>query len=202
MHQSILDIAGLLAQRPIVSVGPQIIWNERLDRQILAIPLDRLYGNDRDKKVYGLALQAAFLIYNDSLSKGHDVLQDPIIYDRNETGDYWHALMHRKEGDYNNAKHWFPSTHPIHTELQAKVRDYLQTQTIQNEELRDSLATLSGQTAWNPSLFVGIVEKYVKQGLSEEAATLLNNIQRIELELLLDFTCKKALDKGFSELVS
>jgi len=184
----------------MLSIGPSIIWNERLDRQITAIPLDRIFSDE--KKVYGIALQAAFLIYNDSLSKGHDVLQDPIIYDRNETGDYWHALMHRKEGDYNNAKHWFPSTHPIHEELNSRVKEYLQTQSVQNEELKDSLATLSEQSAWNPSFFVNIVEKYVKKGLDEETSTILNNIQRIELELLLDYTCEKALGRSFSKLVS
>lgn len=202
MHHSISEIVELLQQRPMPSVRPDIIWNERLDRKIAAMPLKKIFSEDDERKVYGLALQAAFFLWNDSLSKAHDVLQDPLIYDRNETGDYWHAFMHRKEGDYHNSKMWFPAAHPIHLELQTKVREYLQTQAWEDSEWKASLQKLSEQPAWNPSLLVDIVEKHVKKGLDHEISTILTNIQWLELELLLDFTCKKALGCGISEMVS
>ncbi|MEC2075676.1 hypothetical protein [Metabacillus fastidiosus] len=200
MHKSVLDIIELLQERPVSSVRPDIIWSERLDTKIAAMPLKKLFPEDNEEKVYGLALQAAFFILNDSLSKAHDVLQDPLVYDKNETGDYWHALMHRKEGDYNNSKNWFPPVHPIHEQLNSKMREYLEIQSVQDGGLQASLQKLSEQSTWDPSLFVDVVEEEVKKGFSDEARTILNNIQWIELELLLDFTCKHAFGKGIAEL--
>lgn len=199
MHSSIKDVVELLKERPILSVGPDIIWNERLDRQITAIPLTE--END-EKRAYEIALKGAFLIYNDSLSKGHDELQDRLVYARHDTSSYWHGIMHRKEGDYNNAKHWCPSDHPIHEELLQKARAYVQGQTIQNAELKSSLNELVGQSKWDPRLFVDIVKEHVTSGLDEEAATLLNNIQKIEIDLLLDYTCEKAVGKPFADIAS
>ncbi|RKD22911.1 hypothetical protein BEP19_11790 [Ammoniphilus oxalaticus] len=199
MHSSIQEIVGLLKERPTLSVGPQVIWNERLDRQITSIPLT---NGDDEKRAYEIALKGAFLIYNDSLSKGHDELQDRLVYARNDTASYWHGIMHRKEGDYNNAKHWCPSNHPIHVQLLEKARAYVKAQTIENGELKATLQKLVEQSAWNARLFVDIVKDNVLNGLTDEAATLLANIQQIELELLLDYTCEKAVGKTFTEIAS
>lgn len=199
MHPSIQEVVGLLKQRPILSVGPHIIWNERLDRQIKAIPLTE---GDDEKRAYEIALKGAFLIYNDSLSKGHDELQDRLVYARHDTSSYWHGIMHRKEGDYNNAKHWLPLDHPIHAELLEKTRAFVREQQISDLELKASLNKLAEQPTWNPGLFVDLVKEHVTKGLSEEAATLLNNIQKFEIDLLLDFTCEKAVGKTFAEIAS
>lgn len=47
-------------------------------------------------------LQTAAWIYVDELEKAHEICQDQ----PDETGSMWHAIIHRREGDYSNAKYW------------------------------------------------------------------------------------------------
>jgi len=49
------------------------------------------------------ALQAAIWLYVDDLEESHAIAQtidSPI-------GAYWHGIVHRREGDFWNAKYWF-----------------------------------------------------------------------------------------------
>ncbi len=50
-----------------------------------------------------LGVQAGLWLYVDELDKSHacsQALPGP-------TGSYWHAIMHRREGDFPNAKYWY-----------------------------------------------------------------------------------------------
>ena len=48
------------------------------------------------------ALIAGLWIYVDELDKSHAVSQGL----NDTTGSYWHAIMHRREGDFGNSKYW------------------------------------------------------------------------------------------------
>ncbi len=55
-------------------------------------------------------LAAGLWLYADELERSHRIsqgLNDPL-------GAYWHAIMHRREGDFGNAKYWYRAagTHP------------------------------------------------------------------------------------------
>ena len=54
-----------------------------------------LKGND--------ALQAGLWLYVDELDRSHAISQGM----HNATGSYWHAIMHRREGDFSNSKYWY-----------------------------------------------------------------------------------------------
>lgn len=48
-------------------------------------------------------IQAAIWLYVDDLDRSHTISQGipgPV-------GAYWHGIMHRREGDFWNAKYWF-----------------------------------------------------------------------------------------------
>jgi hypothetical protein len=55
-------------------------------------------------------LVAGLWLYVDELDKSHDACQDLDT----PTGAYWHAIVHRREGDFANAKYWFrrAANHP------------------------------------------------------------------------------------------
>lgn len=48
------------------------------------------------------ALQAGLWLYVDELDLSHTVSQDL----KDSTGSYWHAIMHRREGDFSNSHYW------------------------------------------------------------------------------------------------
>lgn len=48
-------------------------------------------------------IKAGLWLYVDELDRSHEYSQS--IY--TPTGSFWHAIMHRREGDFPNAKYWY-----------------------------------------------------------------------------------------------
>lgn len=49
------------------------------------------------------AVVAGLWLYIDELDRSHSVSQDI----ETPTGSFWHAIMHRREGDFSNSKYWY-----------------------------------------------------------------------------------------------
>ena len=73
----------------------------------------------RDREMARACL-AALWLYHDFLDESHRISQS--LHGRE--GSYWHGIMHRREGDYANAKYWFRrvGAHPIHEALGLSAR--------------------------------------------------------------------------------
>jgi arylamine N-acetyltransferase len=54
-----------------------------------------------------IAVAAGLWQMNGFLDRSHELSQSIEGKGRNRAGDYWHAIMHRREPDYSNAKYWF-----------------------------------------------------------------------------------------------
>lgn len=50
------------------------------------------------------ALAAGLWLYADELDLSHKLSQQN---ESDQTQNYWHAIMHRREGDFSNSHHWF-----------------------------------------------------------------------------------------------
>lgn len=50
-----------------------------------------------------LPLQAALWLYVDELDRSHRLAQKL----EDQTGSFWHGIMHRREGDFANSHYWF-----------------------------------------------------------------------------------------------
>jgi hypothetical protein len=70
-----------------------------------------------------IALKAGLFQIHDYLDASHELSQSIEGQGRRADGDYWHAIMHRREPDYSNAKYWFRhvGSHPIFAALAEAV---------------------------------------------------------------------------------
>ncbi|MVO98507.1 hypothetical protein [Paenibacillus lutrae] len=190
----------LLERRP--SLYPIEEWDSLIDVRIGKLQVSALSGNDQDKEPYALALKAGLYLLNESLDNSHEISQDIT----NDTGSYWHGLMHRMEGDYSNAKHWLQDVgnHPIHTVLMTEVRAYLEKQPTLNdldhEAMKAKLDVLLTSPEWNSSVFTDVIELQVTLLQNPEIDTWLTHIQYLEIKLLLAYCYRQCYGGELLEL--
>lgn len=173
---------------------PTGIWNEALDKEISDLVTSEL-AEDRSKfdLAFGLAVKSGLHLWNESLHRSHVLSQDVL----NSTGSYWHGIMHRMEGDYDNAKYWLEQAgqHPVHSRLQFVKADLVYDgdwdYTV-NRDLRVGLRQLYLQRNWDPVLFVDLVQGTVTSGQELKLEKILAALQKQEMISLLEFSYRNA----------
>ncbi len=129
------------------------------------------------------ALRAGLLQVHDQLNESHTCSQAIEGQGRHRNGDYWHAIMHRREPDYGNSKYWFRRVgeHPVFPLLAGHAARVLEkTADPAVERWKERLA----QNRWDPFAFVD----FCQQAAQNEATPLgiaARQIQWIEMLLLL-----------------
>ena len=116
-------------------------------------------------------LQAGLWLYVDDLDRSHTMCQGV----DDETGSYWHGIMHRREPDYSNAKYWFNrvGSHPAYPEILERVTPLVAGTSLEN------LAA----TEWDSAAMVDAVSG-ARSGSDEYG--LLQQVHRVEFEVLLE----------------
>jgi hypothetical protein len=124
------------------------------------------------------ALLSAALLWQDHLEEAHALAQEIST----TTGSFLHAIMHRREPDYNNACYWF---HRVgrHESFHAIARSATPFLVKQGEQLLAPKLIPNG--LWNPFAFVDACADALRPGSTNHNCQILRQLQRIELESLV-----------------
>ncbi len=123
---------------------------------------------------------AGVWLLHDFLDESHTMSQGVST----SSGSFWHGIMHRREGDFSNAKYWFRKVggHPVYQRLAAA----LSPGTDQSDVNR---IVVGGE--WDPFAFVDLCQQSV-QGLGY-SSDFCRVVQQIEWEVLFEHCYRKAL---------
>jgi hypothetical protein len=178
------DIAALVASERLPGLG-RGAPNREAHASLRALSVQSL-GDIADRAMANACLAGLWLLH-DYLDESHSISQEV----RTPTGSYWHAIMHRREGDFDNAKYWFRRVgkHPVFEPLLSAAQE------LSSSHDSATSRTVARQTAWDPYSFVDYCEASPAGGDQE----LLRRIARIEWDLLFDFCFQSALGKSWSE---
>jgi hypothetical protein len=133
-----------------------------------------------DREMAFCCIAGVWLLY-DNLDQSHQISQGIDT----PSGSFWHAIMHRREGDFSNAKYWFRRVgeHPVFEHLAQRAAELA-------AELGDSQsATHLSKGRWEPFEFVDLCEA-VARGPSTERK-LCEAVQQAEWELLFNYCYRK-----------
>ena len=171
------EFAGRLrARRPLPVLFPERPWrpwDPEAHRALVAgtFPLP---GGER-----GAALRAGLLLWNGGLSESHTVAQGVTT----PSGSYWHGIMHRREGDLDNAAHWLRRTgeHPAFAEVYRRALEAAAGSRF--------AADLAAAGRWGPFAFIAWCGAAREAGEDRDA---LERVQAAEMDALLQH-CRREL---------
>jgi len=138
-------------------------------------------GKCRDADRAAGALAGLWLLY-DCLHESHVIAQAI----ETPTGSFWHAIMHRREGDFSNSQYWYrrAAGHPVLATLAAQAGAIVHGAPADNALLKIVIA------GWNPIAFVDFVESAHRQG-NEDRRRMARDLQIMEWRALFDY-CTRA----------
>ena len=152
------DLSDLFLHRdPLPPLIPRGVWQDKLIAEIEGVAAHPL-------------VKAGLHLWNDDINRCHIIAQAHTTPE----GNYWHAILHRREPDYSNSNYWYRhlGEHPIFPQLHNSFPD------------------------WEPSTFVDWCQE-VARGGKKKPRNWLEKVQARELELLLKFVMNIALP-GFA----
>lgn len=143
----------------------------------------------QDSSVDAVAVRAGLLLWHDFLDESHELSQSIEGQGTHRTGDYWHAIMHRREPDYGNAKYWFRrvGTHPVFESLAARG------ERLAGRADHPLLERLTPGGKWDPHAFIDACAA-AETSHDAEQTLLLRRFQADEMLLLLWQACQDAGD--------
>lgn len=135
--------------------------------------------NDADE---ASATLAGLWLWHDGLGPAHDLAQKI----NNPTGSYWHAILHRREGDFSNSQYWYDRAagHPVLAAMASRAA------TLLGGEPGPFAAVL--KNGWHPHAFVDLVEQAHRNPAALPITTLAR-LQMLEWETLFDHTVWAAM---------
>jgi hypothetical protein len=150
-----------------------------------ALKLDDAFAHTTiEATAYAEACIAGAWLMHNYLDESHRISQGV----ENPTGSFWHAIMHRREPDYSNARYWFAKVgdHPVYPQIAAAAAELAETSPAKAGR------QLAQTDRWDPDAFVAYVADVEAGKLTTADVDLAHQIQHREWWLLFDFSYKRA----------
>lgn len=135
---------------------------------------------DRDEAA---CLLSGLWLWHGYLDASHTVSQSI----ETPSGSFWHAIMHRQEGDFGNAKYWYARmrAHPILTSLG------IQAAGVVAHAPADKALLRLARGDWDGAAFVDFVQQ-VHESPSDERYDIAVALQQLEWRVLFDHCTRTA----------
>jgi hypothetical protein len=146
-------------------------------------PAQLLASGTMNRHDDGEAMLAGLWLWHDWLDESHAISQKL----HNATGSFWHAIMHRREGDFSNSKYWYArcADHPVLPSLNA------QASAIVNPLPADKSILRLTAHGWNPNAFVDFVE-HVHDEPADSRYRIAVALQQLEWRVLFEHCTRAA----------
>jgi hypothetical protein len=150
-----------------------------------AATLETAFAHARivDHDMAACCLAGAWLVH-DYLDESHTISQGV----ETTSGSFWHGVMHRREGDYSNAKYWFRrvGAHEVFRELGLCIGK------IVGDESETALARrIAPRGKFDPFAMVDACQAALRSGGADKEFFL--RVQQAEWELLFDHCYRQAV---------
>ena len=146
--------------------------------ELSLLSLETAFEHERavDRDMASCCIAGVWLLH-DFLDESHAISQTI----ETPSGSFWHAIMHRREGDFSNAKYWLRRVgrHPVFDAIGIHVAASFRDASSSFGETR-----LRGGAEWDPFSLVDLCEAAVSDQSDSRDSCL--DIQQVEWELLFD----------------
>lgn len=176
---------------PLPTLVPEKAWNSELTDTLEAASLDDLFqGASLKNTTFAEAIKSGLLLWNDALDESHTISQGLM----DQTGSYWHGIMHRREPDYPNSKYWFGrvGTHPIFPALRERALELFNETANPSDALTEIGETITAHENWDSYQFVDWCQA-AEDNADSDATCFLQQVQAEEIKLLLAYSYRNAV---------
>jgi hypothetical protein len=127
---------------------------------------------------------AGLCLWHDWLDESHRICQAI----ETPSGSFWHAIMHRREGDFSNSKYWYARVgqHAVYPAILNNALGVLNPLPMDKAWVR---LTNGG---WNPAQFVDLCQA-ASSSAADPRRAVLTNLQQLEWRMLFDHCVREAV---------